>query len=121
MNFSLRRGVPWNSPTRDHTLQGGVQLVPGKIEGKVVSYSEAGNLVTDIPVERLRAAPRDPSVTVTCDEHQTVGLYAPDHKEPEMTLLALLSDSGFLELVIVGDSAKIMLGVRPGQAVMVQW
>jgi S-adenosylmethionine hydrolase len=95
--------------------------VPGKIEGKVVSYSEAGNLVTDIPAERLRAAPRDPSVTVTCDEHQTVGLYGPDHKEPEMTLLALVGDSGFLELVIVGDSAKIMLGVKIGQPVTVQW
>jgi S-adenosylmethionine hydrolase len=95
--------------------------VPGKIEGKVASYSDSGNLVTDIPVERLRTVPRDPSVTVTCDEHQTVGLYLPDHKEPEMTLLALLSDSGFLELVIVGDSAKIMLGVRPGEPITVQW
>jgi S-adenosylmethionine hydrolase len=95
--------------------------VPGKIEGKVVSYNEAGNLVTDIPVDRLRTAPRDPSVTVTCDEHQTVGLFTPDHKEPEMTLLALLADSGNLELVIVGDSAKIMLGVKIGQAVTVQW
>ena len=95
--------------------------MPGKIEGKVVSYSEAGNLVTDITVERLRAVPHDPSVTVTCDEHQTVGLFKPDHKEPDMTLLALLSDSGFLELVIVGDSAKIMLGVRAGQPVTVQW
>jgi S-adenosyl-L-methionine hydrolase (adenosine-forming) len=95
--------------------------VPGKIEGKVVSYSEEGNLVTDIPVERLRSAPRDPSLTVTCDEHQTVGLFEPGHNEPDMTLLALLAASGFLELVIVGDSAKIMLGVRVGQPVIVQW
>jgi len=95
--------------------------VPGKIEGKITSYSEAGNLVSDIAVDRLRTVPRDQSVTVTCDEHQTVGLFSPDHKEPEMTLLALLAPSGFLELVIVGDSAKIMLGVRPGQAITVQW
>jgi S-adenosylmethionine hydrolase len=100
---------------------GGVQLVPGKIEGKVTSYSEAGNLVTDIAVDRLRSVPRDQSVSVTCDEHQTVGLFTPEHQEPEMTLLALLAPSGFLELVIVGDSAKIMLGVRVGQAVTVQW
>jgi S-adenosylmethionine hydrolase len=95
--------------------------VPGKIEGKVVSYSETGNLVTDIPVERLRGAPRDPSLTVTCDEHHTLGLFEPGHQEPEMTLLALLAPSGFLELVIVGDSAKMMLGVRVGQPVTVQW
>lgn len=95
--------------------------MPGKIEGKVTSYGETGNLVTDIAVDRLRAAPRDQSVSVTCDEHQTVGLFTPEHKEPEMTLLALLAPSGFLELVIVGDSAKIMLGVRPGQPITVQW
>jgi S-adenosylmethionine hydrolase len=95
--------------------------VPGKIEGQVVSYGEDGNLVTDIPVERLRTAPRDPSVVVTCDEHHTVGLFGLDHQEPPMTLLALLGNSGFLELVIVGDSAKIMLGVRVGQPVTVQW
>lgn len=95
--------------------------MPGKIEGKVVAYNEAGNLVTDIPVERLRVVPRDASVSITCDEHQTVGLFGPDHKEPEMTLLALLAESGFLELAIVGDSAKIMLGVKIGQPVTVQW
>lgn len=95
--------------------------MPGKIEGKVVSYSEAGNLVTDISADRLRTVPRDTSLSVTCDEHQTVGLFAPDHQEPEMTLLAQVTDGGCLELVIVGDSAKIMLGVKIGQPVTVQW
>ena len=80
-----------------------------------------GSLVTSIAIAELSAAPRDASVTITCDEHQTVGLYSPDHQEPPFTFLALLSPSGFLELVIVGDSAKIMLGIRVGESVTVQW
>lgn len=95
--------------------------MPGKVEGRVTAFTEAGNAVTDIAVDRLAAAPRDTSVTIQCDEHETAGLFAPDHKEPEMTLLALLSTSGFLELVIVGDSAKIMLGIRVGEKVTVKW
>ena len=83
--------------------------------------SEGGNLVTDIPCAALAEAPRDCSVTVRCDEHETVGLFTAGHSEPEMSFLALLGDSGFLELTIVGDSAKIMLGVRVGERVSVQW
>jgi S-adenosylmethionine hydrolase len=95
--------------------------VPGRIEGKVTSVTPAGDLVTDIRVDQLADAPRDERLTVTCDEHTTVGLYGPDHQEPPMTLLALMGAGGFLELVIVGDSAKIMLGIRPGQPVVVSW
>jgi S-adenosylmethionine hydrolase len=95
--------------------------VPGTIEGKVTAYGSEGNLVTDIRHAQLEAAPRDISVTIRCDEHETVGLFAPDHREPEMSLLALLAPSGFLELTIVGDSAKIMLGVRIGEKVAIRW
>jgi S-adenosylmethionine hydrolase len=95
--------------------------VPGKIEGTVVAYSDGGNLVTDIPHDRLRTVPAGGSVSVVCDEHETVGIYPPDHKEPDFTLLAMLGPSGFLELAIVGESAKSMLGVRLGEKVLVKW
>ena len=32
-----------------------------------------------------------------------------------------IGESGKLELAIVGDSAKIMLGVRVGETVVVKW
>jgi S-adenosylmethionine hydrolase len=100
-------------------------LEPGgvarKIEGKVVSISECGNLVTDIPCAALAAAPHDSSVTIRCDEHETVGLFTAGHSELDFSFLALLADSGFLELTIVGDSAKTMLGIRVGVRVSVQW
>jgi hypothetical protein len=95
--------------------------VPGSIEGRVTGVTPDGNLVTDIAVDRLREAPRDERLSITCDEHFTVGLFAPDHKEPPMTFLGLLAPSGFLELCMVGDSAALMLGVRAGEKVVVRW
>jgi S-adenosylmethionine hydrolase len=95
--------------------------VPGKIEGKIASYGESGNLVTDIANDDLRDAPRDNSVTVTCDEHQTIGIFPADHQEEPFTLMAVLGSSGRLEITIVGESAKSMLGVRIGEKVVVKW
>ena len=93
----------------------------GQLTGKVIAYGESGNLVTDIANDRLATVPRGAEVTVTCDEHQTVGIYPADHPEEPCTLLAILGSSGCLELTIVGDSAKVMLGVRVGEAVTVEW
>ena len=95
--------------------------MPGKIEGKVVAYGPEGSLVTDIANEQLDAAPRDPSVNIRCDEHETVGLFSPNHGEPEFSFLAILAPSGFLELTIVGESARAMLGVAIGETVTVRW
>jgi S-adenosylmethionine hydrolase len=102
-------------------LVGAEPAMPGKIEGTVVAYSESGNLVTDIPNDRLRDVPRSDSVTVTCDEHQTVGIYAADHSEEPFTLMAILGPGGALEITIVGESAKGMLGVKLGEKVVVKW
>lgn len=93
----------------------------GKIEGVVVSVSEAGNLVTNITAEQLKNVPTDQSVTVVCDEHETLGIFRSDHDQPPMTYIALVGESGNLELAIVDDSARIMLGVSPGAPVVVKW
>jgi S-adenosylmethionine hydrolase len=95
--------------------------VPGQIQGKIAAYGESGNLVSDIGNDRLANVPRGEEVTVTCDEHQTVGIYAADHPEEPFTLMAILGASGCLELTIVGESAKAMLGVRLGEAITVRW
>ena len=92
-----------------------------RIEGKVASITEAGNLVTDITSDQLRQAPRDQSVTVRCDEHETNGIFDVGHEEPESTFLARVGSSGCLELEIVGLSAAIMLGIRTGEKVEVLW
>jgi S-adenosylmethionine hydrolase len=96
-------------------------IVAGTIEGAVVSYSEAGNLVTDITAEQLQDVPTDQSVIIVCDEHETTGIFGPEHDQPPMTYIALLGESGKLELAIVGDSAREMLGIAPGSPVIVKW
>lgn len=95
--------------------------MPGKIEGHVVAITAQGNLVTDVTAERLQGVPTDYRVSVCCDEHVTNGIFSPEHGEPEMTFLALLRPGGTLELEIVGDSAAMMLGIRVGEEVVVQW
>lgn len=95
--------------------------MPGKIEGTVVAIGETGNLVTDLTAERLRAAPSDDRTTVRCDEHITNGIFPVNHGQPESTLVAFLSPAGRLEIEIVGDSASLMLGIRAGEKVVVEW
>jgi S-adenosylmethionine hydrolase len=95
--------------------------VSGRLEGTIVAVDDAGNLISDIPVAQLAGVPTDERTTVSCDEHQTIGLYLPDHGQPPMTLIAVLGGSGFLELSLVDDSARMMLGVREGEKIVVQW
>ena len=98
-----------------------VIVVPGMIQGAVRTVDSFGNLVTDIPADKLRDAPQDDSVRIECDEHETQGIFRTYGEQPPMTLLALIGSSGFLEIAIVGDSAAMMLGVQPGAKVTVRW
>jgi S-adenosylmethionine hydrolase len=95
--------------------------VPGKVVGKVVAFSDQGNLVTDISAEQLAGAPRDERLVVRCDEHETNCLFEAGHQQPGSTLIAVLNARGQLELEIVGESAKLMLGVPLGEVVEVCW
>ncbi len=95
--------------------------MPVRIAGSVSSISESGNLVTDITAAKLDGAPRDDRVTVRCDDHETHGIFDVGHEQPAMTLIALIGASDCLEMEIVGDSARIMLGVSVGQKVEVSW
>lgn len=94
--------------------------MPG-VEGTIASIDDSGNLITDVASEQLADAPRDEQVSIVCDEHETMGLYDADHDQPEMTFIAVLGNSGNLELTIVGDSARIMLGINVGEKVVVKW
>lgn len=92
----------------------------GQIAGTIVAIGESGNLVSDIAAERLRDVPRE-AATIACDEHETIGIYPPDHAEEPMTLMAIVGAGGTLELTIVGESAAMMLGVRVGEKIVVKW
>jgi len=98
-----------------------VRIVPGKVQGSITAIDSFGNLITNITQEMLSSAPRGEQTRITCDEHQTQGIFETYADQPEMTLLALFGSSGHLELAIVGDSAKAMLGVGVGTPVEVAW
>jgi S-adenosyl-L-methionine hydrolase (adenosine-forming) len=98
-----------------------VRILPNKIVGQVRSIDSFGNLVTDITSDMLAGAPTDESVQIHCDEHETQGIFRTYSDQPEMTLMALVGSSGFLELAIVGDSAALMLGVGVGTPVTIKW
>jgi S-adenosylmethionine hydrolase len=101
--------------------QPGVERMANKIQGQVVTVDSFGNLITNITREMLADAPHDESVTVRCDEHETLGIFNAYGEQPPMTLVALIGSNDCLEIAIVDDSAKIMLGVGVGAPVEVCW
>lgn len=92
-----------------------------KIEGEVIEVDSFGNLITNITAQQLAEVPRDDSVRVRCDGHETLGIFSAYAEQPPMTLISLIGSGDKLELAIVDDSAKIMLGVGVGETVRVEW
>ena len=91
------------------------------IAGRVASVNVQGDLVTDISIEQISHVPRDESVRRSFGGHETVGLYPDSHDQPAATLVAKLSNSGFLEIGIVGISLSAMLGINTGEPVQLEW
>ncbi|GIW95222.1 MAG: hypothetical protein KatS3mg110_3263 [Pirellulaceae bacterium] len=92
-----------------------------RITGKVVGFTEQGDAITDISVALLQDAPRSDKVRVWCDPHETFGLYDEVHQEPHATFLAVLAAGGYLQLRVVGMSARELLGIELGQPVVIEW
>lgn len=90
-----------------------------KIEGSVTEINDSGDLVTDIPVEKISGLPSDDSVTVQFGGHETMGIHPSDHDQPMGTLVASTGKSGFLEIAIVGISVSEMLGIKVGEPIVV--
>lgn len=104
-----------------HLEMPGAEKLANSISGEVASIDSFGNLVTNITRDMLADVPTDESVAVTCDEHETRGIFTTYADQPEMTLIALVGSTDLLELAIVGDSAAAMLGVKAGTPVTVSW
>ena len=98
-----------------------VRILGNQIEGEVTAVDSFGNLVTNITAEMLEGVPVDDAVGIYCEEHETRGIFTTYSDQPAMTLIALIGSSGQLEMAIVEDSAKIMLGVDEGAKVIVKW
>jgi hypothetical protein len=95
--------------------------VAAKILGSVVEINSAGDLVTDLTAAKLAGIGHgEETKIVVDDEFETFGIYGLDHKQPEMTLIAILEEGLPLRLHLVSDSASAMLGVRTGAKVEVR-
>jgi S-adenosylmethionine hydrolase len=97
------------------------QRMANHIEGEVTEVDSFGNLITNITRDMLGGVPTDESVTISCDDHETHGIFSTYSDQPSSTLVALIGSSDRLELAIVDDSATMMLGVKVGAPVKVSW
>jgi S-adenosylmethionine hydrolase len=98
-----------------------VQQVANRIDGEVVEVDSFGNLITNITKAMLEGVPRNDSVTISCEEHETQGIFATYSDQPTMTFMAHVGSTGRLELAVVDENASAMLGVRVGTPVRVCW
>jgi S-adenosylmethionine hydrolase len=98
-----------------------VQQVANRIDGEVVEVDSFGNLITNITTKMLEGVPRNDSVVISCDEHETQGIFATYSDQPTMTFMAHVGSTGRLELAVVDENASAMLGVRVGAPVIVRW
>jgi S-adenosyl-L-methionine hydrolase (adenosine-forming) len=98
-----------------------VQQVPNRIDGEVIEVDSFGNLVTNITRAMLDGVPTNDSVVISCDDHETMGIFATFSDQPPMTLMAHVGSTGRLELAIVDENASAMLGVKVGAPVRVSW
>jgi S-adenosylmethionine hydrolase len=97
------------------------QQVANRIEGEVVEVDSFGNLVTNITKEMLQGVPTNEAVVISCEDHETQGIFATYSDQPTMTLMAHVGSTGRLELAVVDENASAMLGVRVGAPVCVCW
>ena len=99
----------------------GAEQLANSIQGEIVSVDSFGNLITNITRDMLADVPTDLSVTIRCDSHETMGIFATYAEQPAMTLVAVIGSGDKLELAIVEESAAAMLGISVGTAVEVCW
>jgi S-adenosylmethionine hydrolase len=98
-----------------------VQQVANRIEGEVVEIDSFGNLITNITRTMLDGVPTDETVIISCEDHETQGIYSTYSDQPTMTFMAHVGSTGRLELAVVDENASAMLGVRVGAPVRVCW
>jgi len=98
-----------------------VHQVPNRIEGEVIEVDSFGNLITNITRAMLDGVPSSDLLIISCEEHETQGIFSTFSDQPPMTLIAHVGSTGRLELAIVDENASAMLGVKVGAPVRVTW
>jgi S-adenosylmethionine hydrolase len=95
--------------------------VAARLVGSVVEISPTGDLITDLGYDEIVSMGHNGETRVIVDEEfETLGIFDADHKQPDMTLIAVLETGQPLRLSLVSDSASMMLGVKKGARVEIR-
>lgn len=89
--------------------------------GEVLLVDSFGNLLTNIPADRLPAAALGADLVVECKGRTIAGLQSAYEVAPPGTLVAIVDSQGRLEIAAVRGSAASVLGACEGTAVVARW
>lgn len=87
----------------------------GGLLGEVIFRDTFGNLVTNIPVDRL--PPREEPISIQIASACVEGLSQTYGEQPSGTLVAVIGSTGWLEIAVVNGDAGRQLRVGPGTTV----
>ncbi len=92
-----------------------------EIHGEVMWADGFGNLITNITSAMVAAVPKPFRARVQIAGHWIIGIAQAYWDSPADSLTALIGSGGYLEITVVGGSAKERLATGPGAAVTVRW
>ncbi len=97
------------------------QADANEIRGEVIWADSFGNLITNITSAMVAAVPDARRARVEVAGHSVIGIAHAYGDLPAGRLTALIGSGGYLEIAVVGGSAKEQLAAGPGAAVSVRW
>ncbi len=89
--------------------------------GEVLLVDSFGNLITNIPADRLPAAALSADLSVECKGRTIAGLQTTYDVAPPGSLVAVIDSQGRLEIAAVRGSAAGVLSACEGTAVVARW
>ena len=121
----LSQGLSWDkigSPVDDWVKLNwnDLQINSDSIQGSVVLIDSFGNLLTDIPLEKIPSGVRN-HCRISCGVFQTNGIIATYGVGQPGELVALTSSSDYLEVAVVNGNAALHVGAKIGDAVQIHW
>jgi S-adenosyl-L-methionine hydrolase (adenosine-forming) len=97
------------------------RIAAGRALGEVLLVDSFGNLITNIPADRMPPAALGADLVVECKGRIIAGLQTTYDVAPPGTLVAVVDSQGRLEIAAVRGSAASVLTACEGTAVTARW
>lgn len=95
------------------------RAIAGGLAGEVLYADSFGNLATNLTAPLLGSLGESAALTVACAGRTIAGIRRTYGEVAAGTLLALFDSQGRLEIAVAGGSAAVVLGVGPGEPVVI--